>query len=381
MNPACCRTWHHATDHVRPCASSPTEYHRPHSPSRSGHTRQLDDDFQISEGFLRDLLHQEGPVPHEERFAPTRGLLVLAFKVTHGKGCTLELVKRSIDPTMRRRALVDVWRKLTGDSRSDSMELYTEARLIYCKRMFNGARTPSMAMRAWLEEAPMALAIGSGPVSPPLPRKGVGAGGVADAPSCCCFVTGGKGERRPTRRDKEDSSDPTKRGAWPGDKRLARPSAAFASTTKSGLRALQCQTAPMGTAAPGVGSYDTWSRDMSRSYSASLSPAFSAKTPRTAESVEAAADRGPQISRARYVPSSPPSPLCATRPISPFAPPSAAARASPSTGARTPAARRPSSPRSSSPRSSSPRSSSPRSASRSTSAPPSRADISPRARR
>ena len=75
--------------------------------------------------------------------------------------------------------LVDIWRKLTADSRSVGSELYAEARLCYRRRVDNGARTPSVQMRAWLEMQPNSLSRGgtgrdigtSGQYSPPRSRS------------------------------------------------------------------------------------------------------------------------------------------------------------------------------------------------------------------
>ena len=104
----------------------------------------------------------------------------IADGATHGPRCTLSRVHKStVSPTLRETMLVDIWRKLTADSRSVGSELYAEARLCYRRRIDNGARTPSVQMRAWLEMQPNSLFRGgtgrdigtSGQYSPPRSRS------------------------------------------------------------------------------------------------------------------------------------------------------------------------------------------------------------------
>ena len=93
---------------------------------------------------------------------------------------------------------MELWRKLTGDERSSPSEIYKEARHIFRKRHDNGARTPSLAMRSWLEAHPIAMASGGASIR-----------ALALSP----------GRRKPK---KIDSSEALPLGAWPGDMRKVR---------------------------------------------------------------------------------------------------------------------------------------------------------------
>jgi hypothetical protein len=108
--------------------------------------------------LIRDLA-----APIEQRFAPTRWLLLCCFEATHGVGCALSEVHRGVlSHSLRETALVSLFVRLTGSQRrhpsAESSAMYAEATMIHRRVRSSGARGPSPSLRRWLLSEPSALA-------------------------------------------------------------------------------------------------------------------------------------------------------------------------------------------------------------------------------
>ena len=81
-------------------------------------------DLDLTPALTRTLLARESPLPPEQCFEPTRLLLLLCYEATHGAGCPLsEISKGMLTPAQRSAYTVELYRKITGDMKSDATQV------------------------------------------------------------------------------------------------------------------------------------------------------------------------------------------------------------------------------------------------------------------
>ena len=120
------------------------------------------------QNVLTALLHDSArPLTGDQRFAPTRWLLLCCYEATHGLGCALSEVHKgpNIAHAVRERAMTSLFTRLIGassghaKSQPDDSKLYAEAVVIHRRaRAVSGSAAPSQSMRRWLLAEPSALA-------------------------------------------------------------------------------------------------------------------------------------------------------------------------------------------------------------------------------
>ena len=123
--------------------------------------------------LLKDRLRETAPpLSGEQRFPPSRWLLLSCYEATHGLGCPLSELHRGVLPhALRERSMVSLFFKLTGGQRhrttlspglvtvsvTESSALYAEASVIHRRASAASSRAMSQQMRRWLLAEPTAL--------------------------------------------------------------------------------------------------------------------------------------------------------------------------------------------------------------------------------
>ena len=142
---------------------------------------ECDEHFGIDRALYDSLLARSSPLPPKSRLRPSRLLLIKVHEATHGAdSLLLKQTSGVASAEQRERVTLELWRKLTGDTRSSSKEIYAEA-CASARKKLSSLRAPSPTTRRWLETAPSATdKIGFGSTGARLLHPGVRAGQTDD---------------------------------------------------------------------------------------------------------------------------------------------------------------------------------------------------------